>query len=80
MHLNTEHGPQGIALTFDDGSEAGSLVYVPDSQRPGCGHWRHLGPDEQWTGPRRSCLEAAQFDALAWAADRENKARKGIAA
>lgn len=73
--LNTEQTAEGQRLFFDDGSLAGMLVYIVDG-----GHWRHLGPDDEWTGPRRSCLQAAEYDALAWAADRENKARKSPAA
>lgn len=67
-YLNTEPTTNGLRLFFDDGSLAGELVYLAEGP-----FWRHMDPDDQWTGPRRSCLEAAQYDALAWAAARPHQ-------
>ena len=72
--LNTKNTAAGIVLTFDDGRAAGIIKYLPTvpphKNAPG---YRHYRDGAHW-GPWRLTIEAAQFDALAWAADENAKA------
>ena len=69
-HLNTEHTSDGQRLTFPSGADAGMIIYLPGY---------NLFCHEQPSGPRsqsRLTSEAAQFDALAWAADETERKRR----
>ena len=63
--LNTELKDHGVALTFPDGRNAGQIAYDLETRR-----YHFESPDRPTFGPDRNCLEAAQFDALAWAAEK----------
>ena len=63
--LNTELAEDGIKLTFPSGYNAGNIAYDLDSRS-----YHFEAPQRpDLNGPSRNCLEAAQFDALAWAAE-----------
>lgn len=66
-YLNTEITDHGVAMTFEDGSDAGLVRY--NSNHTTLRPWQHIGPTGINTGPHRHTREAAQFDALAWAAE-----------
>ena len=73
--LNTEHKPEGIVLTFDDGESAGIVRFTHGTPSP----WHHEPPGDynyHIHGPDRLSLEAAQFDALAWASDHLERKRR----
>lgn len=62
-YLNTKSTMRGTELTFEDGRPAGLIVYLSDT-----GQFHHERPDGCF-GIVRLSHEAAEFDALAWAAD-----------
>ena len=63
--LNFKSTMDGTKLTFDDGTNAGLIVYLPNISS-----FRYQKPDGR-LGEYRRTHEAAEFDALAWAADFE---------
>ena len=66
--LNTEHTENGTKLTFDDGRNAGIIVFDT--------HQRKFQFQSKGTqnGPFRLTHEAAEFDGLAWATEYEAEA------
>ena len=68
--LNTELTPDGVKLTFFNGRDAGQITYDLDSRT------YHFEPPHRpdLNAPTRNCLEAAQFDALAWASEINQRA------
>lgn len=68
--LNTELVTGGQKMTFPDGRDAGGITYDLDSRT------YHFEPPHRpdLNAPARNCLEAAQFDALAWAAEINQRA------
>ena len=63
--LNTELCSSGVKLTFPGGRDAGRINYDPDRRA-----YTYEPPCGDRTARTRNCLEAAQFDALAWASER----------
>ena len=68
--LNTELFTGGVRLTFEGGRSAGVITYDPDTYT----YHFHAPHHPDAYGPKRNCLEAAQFDALAWAAEINQRA------
>lgn len=64
--LNTELIAGGVKLAFPGGRDAGGITYDLDSRTY---HFTPPRTGPYMNGPVRNCLEAAQFDALAWAAE-----------
>ncbi len=64
--LTTEITASGLKLTFPNGHDAGRIVFSVVENNYTFEAPFHLKED----GPARNCLEAAEFDALAWASER----------
>ncbi len=68
--LDTKHGLNGMELIFPDtGASAGVIKWVSANDA-----FIWTGPNGE-TGSQHVCLEAAQFEALAWASDYKALAR-----
>lgn len=71
--LNTLFTGDGVILTFNNGNDAGIIepVFARSDRFKVVGYHHRYGlAGEFQFGPDRRTMEAAEYDALAWAADR----------
>ena len=67
--LTTQTVDRGQSLTTDDGTFFGMIYYNPKDRKGKPWQFTALSPldTKMVRGPRRVALEAAKYDALAWA-------------